>query len=203
MRRLCLALLLLAGPLRAAPLDDALALVFRQSTVVGAAREELAQISRQSDFKGRVYLGYALRETYDAAEGGNAGIYLEIPLFSRKRQIEAARARSALARAEETLKKAFLADVAKLRELEAKRLEAVEMAAFYRDRLDYFDQAVKEGRVESDTLWEDAEKAKRAEHDAKQGVVKVQAAIEEAARRYGGGEWKTLQDLLAGIVKQS
>ena len=185
----------------AAPIDEALALVFEQSAVVQAAREELAEIRKQSNFSGRVYVGYALAETYDAAEGANAGIYIEIPLFSRKREMDAARARLELSRTEEKLKKAFLADVAHIRELEAARLEAVEMADFYRDRLKYFEQAVKEGRVESDTLWDDARAAKKAEHDAKQGIVKVDAAIEEAARRYGGYEWKTLQDLLVGIVK--
>ncbi|BAO43880.1 hypothetical protein TBH_C0950 [Thiolapillus brandeum] len=158
-------------------------------------------MSKQSNFKGRVYLGYALAETYDAAEGANAGVYFEIPLFSRKRQLEAARARLALSRTEEQLKKAFLGDVEKMRELEAARMEAVEMAGFYKDRLAYFEQAVKEGRVESDSLWEDARLAKKAEYDAKQGIVKVDAAIEEAARRYGGYEWKILQDLLAEIVK--
>ena len=185
----------------ATQMDEALALVFEQSAVVQAAREELAEIRKQSNFSGRVYVGYALAETYDAAEGANAGIYIEIPLFSRKREMDAARARLELSRTEEKLKKAFLADVAHIRELEAARLEAVEMADFYRDRLKYFEQAVKEGRVESDTLWDDARAAKKAEHDAKQGIVKVDAAIEEAARRYGGYEWKTLQELLVGIVK--
>lgn len=194
-------LLVLSFTVSASQLDEALALVFEQSAVVQSARAELAEIRKQSNFKGRVYVGYALAETYDAAQGGNAGIYIEIPLFSRKREMEAARARLELSRTEEQLKKAFLADVAKIRELEAARLEAVEMAAFYRDRLKYFEEAVKEGRVESDTLWDDAKAAKKAEHDAKQGIVKVDAAIEEAARRYGGYEWKTLQDLLVGIVK--
>jgi hypothetical protein len=201
MKRWLFMLLAWCGGGQSAPIDEALVMVFEQSAVVQNARHELAEIQRQSNFKGRVYVGYALAETYDAAQGANAGIYLEIPLFSRKREMEAAKARLELSRTEEQLKKAFLGDVARIRELEAARLEAVEMAAFYKDRLTYFEQAVKEGRIESDTLWEDAKAAKKAEHDARQGIVKVDAAIEEAARRYGGYEWKTLQDLLVGIVK--
>jgi len=202
--KVILALCVLCGlctSAEAAPIDDALAVVFKQSAVVQAARQELAEISRQSNFTGRVYVGYALSETYDAAEGANAGIYIEIPLFSRKREMEAAKARLELSRTEEQLKNAFLGNVATIRGLEATRLEAVEMADFYSDRLAYFEQAVKEGRIESDMLWEDAKAAKKAEHDAIQGVVKVDAAIEEAARRYGGYEWKKLQGLLVGIVK--
>ncbi|WP_456378861.1 hypothetical protein [Thiolapillus sp.] len=186
---------------QAAPIDDALGIVFDQSATLEKAREEMREIGRQSRFKGRVYVGYALAETYDAAAGANAGIYVEIPLFSRKRELDTARARLALAKQEEALKKAFLADVSSIRELEDKRREAQEMAAFYKDRLTYFDQAVKEGRIEADTLWEDAEKAKKAEHDAVQGTGKVRAKLEQIARRYGGHRWTELQDLLAGMLK--
>ncbi len=186
----------------AGPLDEALAIAFDESAVIREAEAEMQETARQSNWRGRVYVGYALAETYDAAQGANAGIHVEIPLFSRKRELEAAKSRLRLARARDRLQADFLAAVAKLREQEEKRVEAKELAAFYRDRLAYFDQAVKEGRVESDSLWEDAAKAKKAEHDAARGEVKVKAMLEETARRYGGTRWKQLQALLAVHMKQ-
>ncbi|RMG32498.1 MAG: hypothetical protein D6720_13205 [Gammaproteobacteria bacterium] len=67
-----------------------------------------------------------------------------------------------LAAARQQVLSSFLDEVAGLVELEDKRAEADEMAAFYRNRLEYFKKAVDEGRVESDTLWGYAEKAKKA-----------------------------------------
>ena len=173
MRWLVLPLMLVVGAVSAGPLDEALAIAFEESAVIRSAEAEMQEMARQSDWSGRVYVGYALADTYDAAAGANAGIQVEIPLFSRKR------------------------------ELEAKRIESQELAAFYKDRLAYFDQAVKEGRVESDGLWEDAAKAKKAEHEAARGEVKVKAMLEEIARRYGGARWKQLQALLAAHMKRS
>ena len=203
MRRALGLLLLLSGAATGAPLDEALALVFQQSAVIQAAREELREAERQSSYSGRVYLGYALAETYDAAQGLNAGIQITIPLFDRTRELAAAQARAALARAENQLRAAFLGAVADLREQEEKRADALELAAFYRDRLAYFSQAVKEGRVESDSLWSDAAEAKKAEHKAAQAKVKLDAMMEETARRYGGARWQELERLLAEHMKRN
>jgi hypothetical protein len=196
-------LILLAGPALGAPLDDAIALVLRVSPALAEQRTEVRAIERQSDWISKVSLGYRQRQTQTEAGGYNAGVTVEIPLFSRKREIAAAKARRALAAARQQLLSHFLDEVAKLVELEGRRAEAAEMASFYRDRLEYFKRAVDEGRLESDTLWVDAEKAKKAEHDAAQGERKLAAALEESARRYGEQEWKTLRALLAAHVKQS
>jgi len=203
MRWLVLPLMLVVGAVSAGPLDEALAIAFEESAVIRSAEAEMQEMARQSDWSGRVYVGYALADTYDAAAGANAGIQVEIPLFSRKRELEATRARLRLARARDKLQADLLAAIARLRELEEKRIESQELAAFYKDRLAYFDQAVKEGRVESDDLWEDAARAKKAEHEAARGEVKVQAMLEEIARRYGGARWKQLQALLAAHMKRS
>jgi len=195
--------LFLPVALFAAELDEALILVTNASPVI-AEQELVAQsISRQSNWSSKVRVGYSLKSTDTDAAGLNAGLTVEIPLFSRKREIEAAKARHALVKSRDQLQREFLSDVAKLQELEAQQAEAAEMQAFYRDRLTYFRKAVEEGRVESDTLWSDAEKAKKAEHDHHQGAVKLEAALEETARKYGGGEWKRLQALLAAHVKPS
>lgn len=197
-------LLLLASQVATgAPLDDAIVLVLRVSPALAEQQAEAKAIAQQSDWSSKVSLGYRHQATQSEAGGYNAGLSVEIPLFSRKREIEAARSRHALAEARQQLVSQFLGEVAQLTELEGKRSEAAEMAAFYRDRLEYFKKAVDEGRVESDTLWSDAEKAKKAEHDAAQGERKLVAALEESARRYGEHEWKTLQALLAAHVKQS
>jgi len=186
---------------QAAPLDDALALVLAESAALAEKQAEATAIAQQSEWVSKAKLGYNRLATSTDGSGLNAGFTVEIPLFSRKREIEAARARQAVAQERQQLVSAFLGEVAELTELEAKRSEAAEMAAFYRDRLEYFKQAVAEGRVESDTLWSDAEKAKKAEHDARQGEIKLAAALEESARRYGGHEWKRLRALLAVHVK--
>ena len=199
--------LVLLQPTEAAPLDEALALVLEESPVVAEVKAEASAIARQSDWSGKVRLGYNhyeyVGDVVSEPNGAFAGVTFEIPLFSKKREIEAARARHQAAQARDELRVAFLADVAKLRELEAQRAESAEMAEFYRDRLSYFKKAVDEGRVESDTLWSDAEKAKKAEHDARQGAVKLDAAMEETARRFGGNEWNRLSALLAAHVKRN
>lgn len=201
--RLAVLLLALAGPALAAPLDEAIALVLRVSPALAEQRAEVRAVERQSDWTSKVSLGYRQKSTQSEAGGYNAGVSVEIPLFSRKREIEAAKGRHALATARQQVLSSFLGEVARLVELEDKRAEADEMAAFYRDRLEYFKKAVDEGRVESDTLWDYAEKAKKAEHDAAQGQRKLAAALEESARRYGEGEWKRLRALLAAHVKRN
>lgn len=198
------ALLLLSPALVAAEsLDEAIELVMQVNPEITAQQAEVTAIGRQSSWSSRVRLGYSYGATSDEAAGLNAGVTVEIPLFSRKREIEAAKAHSAVAQTRDKVLNAFLSDVATLAGLEAKRAEAEEMAAFYRDRLKYFRQAVEEGRVESDTLWADAEKAKKAEHDHRQGAIALAAALTESARRFGGTEWKRLRALLAAYLKQA
>lgn len=187
----------------AAPLDDALALVLAESAVLAEKQAEASAIAKQSEWVSKARFGYNRLATSTDGSGLNAGVTVEIPLFSRKREIAAAKARHAVAKVREKLASTFLGEVADLSELETKRAEAAEMSRFYRDRLEYFKQAVSEGRIESDLLWADAEKAKKAEHKARQGQIKLDAALEESARRYGGHEWKRLQALLAAHVKQS
>ena len=160
-------------------------------------------MGRQVDWSAKVRVGYAMQTTSDTAGGVNAGLMVDIPLFSRKHELDAAQARAKVAEAGDKVRAALLDAVAKLEELEAKRREGEEMAAFYKDRLTYFKKAEEAGRVEPDVLWGDAEKAKKAEHDSLQAEVKLTATLEETARRFGGEEWNRLRDLLAAHAKRN
>ena len=140
----------------------------------------------------------------EAEAGGlNAGLSVEIPLWSRKAELENAKARARVSATADQVRRDLLDAVAKLEELEAKRAEGVEMATFYKDRLAYFKKAEEAGRIEPDMLWGDAEKAKKAEHDAAQAQVRLAAVLEETARKFGGDEWSRLSVLLAAHAKRS
>ncbi len=198
-----LILILLAGASQADPIDEALALAERHSASLNAKEYAASAVAKQSDWEATVRVGYAMKGTSDSAAGLDAGINVTIPLFSKKREIEAAEARIQVTEARQSLRDKLLNAVAKLDDLEAKRAEAEELFAFYSDRLAYFKKAVEEGRAESDTLWTDAEKAKKAEHDALQGRVKLDAALTETARKFGGDEWRALRTLLTGYVQRN
>jgi len=94
---------------------------------------------------------------------------------------------------------AFLAETERLRGLRSKVAEADALRALYRDRLEYWREAVKEGKAEPERLWPEAEQLKRAEHAWRQAASGLAAAREACARRFGGERWKRLSDLLAAI----
>lgn len=203
MRLLILTLLLAPVIAGAGPLDEALALVQQQSATVQAKELEARAVAKQSDWAAKVRVGYALQGTDTSAAGVDAGLTVEIPLFSRETEIAAAKAHAAKAEASDRVMARFLGEVAKLHKLVGDRAEAEEMAAFYLDRLEYFKRAVEEGKAASDTLWSDAEKAKKAEHDALQHRAEYAALMDETARVYGGSEWRRLAALLAAHLHRT
>ena len=206
MRVLLVGFLITPWPVTGAALDEAIQIVEAVSPEVQALQAEARAVSSQTSWSSKLRFGYNHQETDSLSSdpsGGYAKFEVEIPLFSKKRQIESAQVRYKVSAKRENIRNAFLADVAKLRELDADRAEAQEMESFYKDRLTYFKKAVDDGLVEADTLWSDAEKARKAEHDARQGSTRLDAALEETARRYGAHEWKRLRDLLVAHVKQS
>ena len=95
---------------------------------------------------------------------------------------------------------AFLADVRMLKELAGKVTEADDLRRLHRDRVEYWKQAVKQGRAEQDKLWPEAEAWKRVEHTYRQLRASLDMAIETTARRFGGEEWSRLRDLLVAIT---
>jgi hypothetical protein len=175
----------------------------RNSPIIAQQQAETQAIASVSEWSSKVRMGYYSKGTQIDAEGLNAGISVEIPLFSKQRQIETAKARLRLAESKQALIKEFLVAVSHLSGMAAKHAEAVELRAFYRDRLEYFKQATDEGLHEADALWSDAEKARKSEHTARQAALDFNLKLETTARQFGEQEWMTLKNLLAEYVKQN
>lgn len=199
-----LTLLLLTVPLQggAAPLDDAMALVLAAHPVLAAERAELEATGRQHDWKSDLTLSWTEQGTdYGGPGGANAAIRVSIPLFDRSSELRIAKAKVAAQRADDTIRAAFLADVARLRESAAKVRELETLRALQRDRLEYKRRQVDEGLAEADTLWTEVERMQKAEHDYRRELETLDAALDTTARKYGGDEWTRLRDLLAAIAK--
>ena len=82
-------------------------------------------------------------------------------------------------------------------------LSTQELSELAADRLLYFRQSVEQGIHDADVLWPQAEAAKKAEQASTIAQAEYRMALETTARRFGAEQWKQLQDLLAGHVKQS
>ena len=186
----------------AGPLEDALELVLSKSAAVRARQHESEAISQQSSWSSEVRLAYHLKQTQENASGIDAGITVKIPLFDRSKQIEAAKARYQLAETRQTLQNALLADASRLVELAVKQADAIEAADFQRDKLEYYKQAVDEGREEAKVLWQVAKSVRDAQQKMLAAVQAFDTELEKMARTYGGEAWTRLQDLLAEYVRQ-
>ena len=186
----------------AGPLEEALTLALGNSAAVRAKQHETEAISQQSSWSSEVRLAYNLKQSQTNAGGIDTGVTVKIPLFDRSKKIEAAKARYQLAETRQTLKNALVADVSRLVELAVKRADAIEAAEFQRDKLEYYKQAVDEGREEAEVLWQIAKSVRDAQQAAVAAAQAFSTALERSARTYGGEAWMTLQDLLAGHVKQ-
>ncbi len=179
-------------------IEAATTLVLFANPLIQAERQELAEQSHQRDWSARLTLGYTMGGSAEATAGGpNAGIHVEIPLFDRANELKVVKARSAFQQRQDAVLSDFLGQMEKLCSKADQVRELDTMRRFYRDRLQYRQEQVKEGLEDADTLWKETEKAQEVEHDyrRKQGeLAAMQLAI---ARRFGGEEWKRLQALLA------
>ena len=146
-------------------------------------------------------LGYAQKTTDLDAAGANAALRLRIPLFDRRQELEAARARTAWRREERAATEAFLADLERLCTRAGELHELETLRRFHRDRLAYRRQQVAEGLAEAASLWTDAERVQEAEQRAQRTRTELETARLATARRHGGNEWSRLQALLAAITR--
>jgi len=188
------------GP-RLDPIGDAIALVLQSHPVLVAQEVSIAETARQRNWSCSASLGWTERGTeYGGAAGPNAGITVRIPLFDRTPELKLAQAQTDAARQRDTVLTAFLADVRMLKEQAGKVAEADDLRRLHRDRAEYWKQAVKQGRVEQDKLWPEAEQWRRAEHAWRQARANLETAREATARRFGGEQWTRLLDLLVAIT---
>ena len=205
------AVALLALALAAAPaaracgdadaLEEAVRLVLSAHPVLVAGREEQAAQAHQHGWSADLVLGYAQKTTDLDAAGANAALRLRIPLFDRRQELEAARARTAWRREERAATEAFLADLERLCTRAGELHELETLRRFHRDRLAYRRQQVAEGLAEAASLWTDAERVQEAEQRAQRTRTELETARLATARRHGGNEWSRLQALLAAITR--
>jgi hypothetical protein len=201
--RLLLAVLMLL-PLRgwADTLDEALRLVLASHPVLVAEQAEVAETAHQRAWSSDVTLSYYERGTeYGGPSGGNAALRLRIPLFDRSHELAAAKARTSLEKARETVRAAFLAEVERIGAQGAKVRELDTMRQFYRDRLEYRRKQVDEGIEDAGSLWPEAEKLQQVEFDYRAEKGKLEMMRESVAREYGGRQWTKLRDLLAELAR--
>jgi hypothetical protein len=195
-------LLVVLPPAWADPLEEALELVLSSSPSLAQRWEELRAVEQQSAWESKIRVGYSVKGTDTEAEGLNGRIEVVIPLFDKKREIEAAKARERVEAAQEELMEVFLEDVQKLGALRAQREETEEMTAFYKDQLEYHKRLEREGQIEAAALWPYAKQAKEAEHAARQAASNYRIVLERVARQYGGARWERLRTLLVAHGKQ-
>jgi len=179
-------------------IEAATMLVLQANPVILAQRDELAGESRQRDWSARLTLGYT-RGSNDnlTAPGANAGIQVEIPLFDRANELKLFKARLAFQQRQDGVLSDFLGQMLKLCSKADRVRELDTMHRFYRDRLQYRKEQVKEGLEGADSLWKETEKAQEAEYDYRRDRGELAAMQLAVARRFGGEEWKRLQVLLA------
>ncbi len=185
----------------ATPLDDALNLVLLYHPSIAQKQIIAEETAQQTDWEAKVRLGYSYKETTTESMGPNASFMVNIPLFSRKRQIEHAKARLAVSVARDQVRSAFLAEFRSLKTLANDHYAAQQRYALQQDKLQWYKKAVEEGRLEADVLWTQAEATQSAELKARETQQQYQTVMTIMARQYAREQWKTLQDLLAAAVK--
>jgi hypothetical protein len=185
-----------------AKIEAAAELMLQINPVLQAERQELAEQSHQRDWSARLSVGYNLGSVdTTVSDGPNAGIQVEIPLFDRARELKLAKARTAFQSKQDRILNSFLGDVEKLcsRNGQVKALEA--LRGFYRDRLQYRQEQVKEGLEEATVLWEELEKIQQVDHDYRREWDELLTLRLTIARRFGGEAWKQLQALLVDVIR--
>jgi hypothetical protein len=203
MRVLFLLMLFLTSSAQAcapAKIEAAAELVLQMNPVLQAERRELDEQSRQRDWRARLSLGYATGSTeIGESTSPNASIQLDIPLFDRSRELKLARAHTIIQLKQDSILSGFLGGVEKLCS-QAEQVRALEaLRSFYRDKLQYHREQVKEGLEEAAVLWEALEKVQRVEQDHRRELGELVAMKIAIARRFGGEAWKQLQVLLVEV----
>jgi len=169
--------------------------------VLVAQEASVAETARQRNWTSSASLGWTERGTeYGGAAGPNAGVSVRIPLFDRTPELKLVQAQTEAARQRDAVRTVFRADVRMLKGLAGKAAEADDLRRLHRDRVEYWKQAVKQGRAEQDKLWPEAEQWRRAEHALRQAQTNLETAREATARRFGGEQWTRLLDLLVAIT---
>jgi len=192
---------LLAAPVHADPMAEALRLVEARHPVLSAQAEERSALARQRNWQTDVFVGWTQRGTEFSPEAGvNAGVRLTIPLFDRSHEMETARTRTSWTRERSGIIAGFLGDVRALRGMAVEVESADAARELYRDRLEYWRQAVEEGKSEPERLWGEAEALLQADQAYRAAREALDAERERIAREYGGDAWTTLSDLLAEIA---
>jgi hypothetical protein len=185
-----------------AKIEAAAELVLQVNPVLQAERRELDEQSRQRDWRARLSLGYATGSTeIGESTRPNASIQLDIPLFDRSRELKLARAHTIIQLKQDSILSGFLGGVEKLCS-QAEQVRALEaLRSFYRDKLQYHREQVKEGLEEAAVLWEALEKVQRVEQDHRRELGELVAMKIAIARRFGGEAWKQLQALLVEVSR--
>jgi hypothetical protein len=114
--------------------------------------------------------------------------------------MDSARTRTAWTRERSGIVAGFLAEVQKLRGMALEVENADAARELYRDRLEYWRQAVEEGKSEPERLWGEAEALLKADQAYRKAREALDAERERIAREYGGDAWTTLSGLLAEIA---
>lgn len=201
MRGLAILFVTLSGSALActqARIEAATTLVLQANPLILAKHQELTEQSRQRNWNASLTLGYSTEDSDEStANGANAAIRLEIPLFDRANELKVAKERTALQGTRDSILNRFLSDVEKLCSKAEQVRELGTMRGFYRDRLQYRQEQVKEGLEEAASLWGESEKVQQVENDYRRERGALGAMQLAVARRFGGEEWKRLQVLLA------
>lgn len=203
MRRIALALLCIPSVLLAGSLDDALVLVLQTHPGIAEKRLIADETAKKTDWEANIRLGYSYRATTTESLGPNASFIVTIPLFSRKRQIENAKARLVVSEQRDQIRKTFLAEYQTLKSLTNQRYAAEQRLELLKDKLKWYQQSVEEGRFEADLLWIHAEAAQTAELKARNTDQTFHTLLDTTARQFGGNDWMRLRALLAEAVKSS
>lgn len=201
MIRVGLAALLICNAAVSAPLDDAIALVVEVAPLVAERRIDLAVVEKTKPFDMQARVGYQQKGTQTDAAGINAGVYVTIPLFSTKREREAAKARALVAQAQDQVLTSFLGDVAALEQADQEQMNAQLAADFNSDRMDFGTEQEEQGLIDGPELWPMADALRQANASKAMAERKRRAAIERVARRFGAYRWEELRTLLENHLK--
>ena len=130
------------------------------------------------------------------------GIQLNIPLASPREQREYAQQALAEATRIDDVRNRALADLAKLRELEAERVAINERLNFQQSKADWVQDRIRQGyEGDVDQLWDTAQK-QNAEAAALQRLDLLLDAQRRQVAHTAGARWRILFDYLRGNVRE-
>ena len=191
----------IAVPVAADPLDEALHLVMTRHPEMAAREAEFRAIRESPRWSADLNLSLTEGRTEFGATGGpRAVMSVTIPLGGSGHDEKRSRSRRELESARDALRAAFLGDVTGLRALAQQVEHRRERRDFWRDQVEYYQEAVEADLHEPDRLWNDADRLQQAEHAFRVARLELEVELDRAARRYGGREWQRLRRLLVEIA---